>query len=175
MLDPGDVIIPDDLIDQTKRVSYLSKFTDKIVRMRDIVCPDLAAILYNEALKEYPRVFGRGVYAVDEAPRFETKAEIRRLYDQHCDICGHTMMPEAALARAIGAHYAAIYIVSNCAEGIDPDWKRPIFDIYAECAPKFSRIMVRALAAIDPEKIGCRCGENLLDVPSRVQKRMNAN
>ena len=28
---------------------------------------------------------------------------------------------------------------------------------------------------IDPEKIGCRCGENLLDVPSRVQKRMNAN
>lgn len=39
LLDPGDVIIPDDLIDQTKRVSYLSKFTDKIVRMRDIVCP----------------------------------------------------------------------------------------------------------------------------------------
>lgn len=37
LLDPGDVIIPDDLIDQTKRVSYLSKFTDKIVRMRDIV------------------------------------------------------------------------------------------------------------------------------------------
>ena len=174
LLDPGDVIIPDDLIDQTKRVSYLSKFTDKIVRMRDIVCPDLAAILYNEALKEYPRVFGRGTYAVDEAPRFETKAEIQRLYDQHCDICGHTMMPEAALARAIGAHYAAIYIVSNCAEGIDPDWKRPIFDIYAECAPKFSRIMVRALAAIDPEKIGCHYGDNLLDVPSRVQKRMNA-
>ena len=34
--------------------------------------------------------------------------------------------------------------------------------------------MVRALAAIDPEKIGCHCGDNLLDVPSRVQKRMNA-
>lgn len=34
LLDPGDVIIPDDLIDQTKRVSYLSKFTDKIVRMQ---------------------------------------------------------------------------------------------------------------------------------------------
>lgn len=70
--------------------------------MRDIVCPDLANLLYQEALKEYPRVFGRGTYAVDEAPRFETKAEVRRLYDQHCDICGHTMMPEAALARAIG-------------------------------------------------------------------------
>lgn len=42
LLDHGDVIIPDDLIDQTKRVSYLSKFTNKIVRMRDIICPDLA-------------------------------------------------------------------------------------------------------------------------------------
>ena len=70
----------------------------------DIVCPDLAAILYNEALKEYPRVFGRGIYAVDEAPRFETKAEIRRLYDQHCDICGHTMMPEAALKKVCHLH-----------------------------------------------------------------------
>ena len=155
-------------------MSYLSKFTDKIVRMRDIVCPDLAQLLYQEALKEYPRVFGRGTYAVDEAPRFETKAEVRRLYDQHCDICGHTMMPEAALARAIGACYAAIYLVSNTAEGINPDWKRPIFDLYHECADKFGRIVINTLAAIDPGKKQCRCKDYLLPVPGDVNTRMNA-
>ena len=174
LLDPGDVIIPDDLIDQTKRVSYIGKFTNKIVRMRDIVCPDLAKILYEEALKEYPRVFDRGTYAVDEAPRFETKAEIHRLYDQHCDICGHTMMPEAALARAIGACYAAIYLISNSAEGINPNWKRPIFDLYHECADKFGRIVIRTLAAINPEEKECRCLDNLLPVPGDVETRMNA-
>lgn len=174
LLDPGDVIVPDDLIDQTKRVSYLSKFTNKIVRMRDIVCPDLANLLYQEALKEYPRVFGRGTYAVDEAPRFETKAEVRRLYDQHCDICGHTMMPEAALARAIGACYAAIYLVSNTAEGINPDWKRPIFDLYHECADKFGRIVINTLAAINPSEKECHCKDYLLPVPGDVNTRMNA-
>ena len=174
LLDPGDVIIPDDLIDHTKRHLEISRFTDKIVRMRDIVCPDLAHILYNEALKEYPRVFGRGTYAVDEAPRFETAAEVRRLYDEHVDICAHTMMPEAALARAIGACYAAIYLVSNSAEGINPDWKKPIFDYYAECAPKFGRIVINTLAAINPDAKECKCMDNLLPVPGGVKSRMNA-
>ena len=54
LLNPGDVIILDDLIDHTKRRFGISRSTDKIVRMRDIVCPDLSEILYNEALKEYP-------------------------------------------------------------------------------------------------------------------------
>lgn len=174
LLDPGDVIIPDDLIDHTKRHFEISRFTDKIVRMRDVVCPDLSKILYNEALKEYPRVFGRGTYSVDEPPRFETKAEIQRLYNEHADICGHTMMPEAALARAIGACYAGIYLVSNSAEGINPDWKRPIFDFYAECAPKFGRIIINTLAAINPETKECHCLDNLMEVPGAVQTRISA-
>ncbi len=174
LLDPGDVIIPDDVIDYTKRVSYVSKFTDKIIRMRDIVCTDLSALLYQEALKEYPRVFGRGTYAVSEGSRFESKAEVQMQYNDHCDICGQTMMPEASLARAIGACYASIYLVSNCAEGINPDWKTPIFDRYAECATKFGRIVLNTLAAINPEEKKCTCMDNLMPVPDRVQVRMNA-
>jgi purine nucleoside phosphorylase len=75
--------------------------------MRQIVCPDLHDILVEEARKEYPRVFKTGIYGCAEAPRFETAAEIQKMYADHCDICGQTMMPEAALARAIGACYAS--------------------------------------------------------------------
>ena len=96
------------------------------------------------------------------------------MYDEHVDICAHTMMPEAALARAIGACYAAIYLVSNSAEGINPDWKKPIFDYYAECAPKFGRIVINTLAAINPDTKECKCMENLLPVPGGVKSRMNA-
>ena len=174
LLEPGDVIIPHDLIDLTKRISYMEKFNPAIVRMRDIICPDLADILYDAAHEEYNRVFGRGIYAVSEGPRFETKAEVQMLYDMHCDICGQTMMPEAGLARAIGACYAGIYLISNFAEGINPDWKRPIFDMYHECAPKFGRIAICALAAINPEKMECHCKEYLLPVAADVRKRISA-
>ena len=133
-----------------------------ITRMRDIICPDLHDILVEEALKDFRRVSRRGVYAVSEGPRFESAAEVRMQRDAHCDICGQTMMPEAALARAIGAHYASIYLISNYAEGINPDWEKTIHAIYEETAPKIGRIMIRAIAAIDPEKIECHCQDNLV-------------
>ena len=103
-----------------------------------------------------------GTYAVAEGPRFESAAEIRMFSDAHCDICGQTMMPEAALARAIGAHYASIYLISNYAEGINPEWEKTIHAIYEETAPTIGRIMIRSMAAIDPEKITCHCEENLI-------------
>ncbi len=164
LLEPGDIIMPSDFIDFTKRISYLEKFNPDITRMRDIICPDLQTCLINEADKEFRRVFKTGIYAVMEGPRFESAAEIRMLQDMHVDICGQTMMPEAALARAIGAHYASLYLISNFAEGINPDWKHEIHDIYEETAPKIGLVMIRAIAAIDPEKITCGCMHNYVHV-----------
>ncbi len=174
LTEPGDIIVPEDLIDYTKRISYIGKFTKKIIRMRQIVCPDLHDILVEEAKKEYTRVFKTGIYGCAEAPRFETAAEIQKMYADHCDICGQTMMPEAALARAIGACYASLYLISNHAEGIHPDWKTPIFDYYADCAPRIGRIMLRAMAAIHPDRKECHCMDYVIDVPENVQHRLAA-
>lgn len=174
LLEPGDLICPDDFLDLTKRISYVGKFSPYSIRMRDIVCPDLHDILVEEAKKDFRRVFKTGVYAVAEAPRFETAAEIRLMGLAGADICGQTMVPEAVLARAIGAHYASIYIISNYAEGIHPDWKESIFDIYRDCAPKMGKIMIRAMAAINPGNISCHCDENIIaDMPESVMKRMD--
>ena len=162
LLEPGDFIAPTDFIDYTKRISYLEDFNPLITRMRDIVCPDLHKILVEEASKVFNRVFRTGIYAVSEGPRFETAAEVRAYYDAHCDICGQTMMPEAALARAIGAHYASIYLISNYAEGINPNWEQTIHAIYEDTAPKTGLFMIRAMAAIDPAKITCQCDDNLV-------------
>lgn len=162
LLEPGDLIAPTDFIDFTKRISYLERFNPLVTRMRDIICPALHDLLVSEASKEFRRVFRSGVYAVMEGPRFESAAEIRMLSAMQADICGQTMMPEAALARAIGAHYASIYLVSNYAEGIHPDWDDTIHAIYEKTAPAIGRVMIHAMAAIDPEKIDCRCGDNLV-------------
>ena len=162
LLEPGDFIAPTDFIDYTKRISYLEDFNPLITRMRDIVCPDLHKILVEEASKVFNRVFRTGIYAVSEGPRFEPAAEVRAYYDALCDICGQTMMPEAALARAIGAHYASIYLISNYAEGINPNWEQTIHAIYEDTAPKTGLFMIRAMAAIDPAKITCQCDDNLV-------------
>ncbi len=153
LTEPGDMIAPMDFIDFTKRISYLEKFNPLITRMQNIISRDLHDILVEEASKDFRRVFRTGVYGVAEGPRFESAAEIRMFHDLHIDIAGQTMMPEAALARAIGALYASIYLISNYAEGINPDWEKPIHDIYEETAPITGRVMIRSMAAIDPEKI----------------------
>ena len=66
------------------------------------------------------------------------------------------------------------FLVSNTAEGINPDWKRPIFDLYHECADKFGRIVINTLAAINPSEKECHCKDYLLPVPGDVNTRMNA-
>lgn len=153
LTEPGDLIAPMDFIDFTKRISHVEEFNPLISRMQNIISKDLHNILVEEASKDFRRVFRTGVYAVAEGPRFESAAEIRMFQDMHVDICGQTMMPEASLARAIGALYAPIYLISNFAEGINPDWEKPIHDIYEETAPKIGKVMIRSMAAINPGKI----------------------
>jgi len=60
LLDPGDLIIPSDYIDMRKEPT-VALIPNKIVRMLDPFCPTLRDTLYQEAQKEFPRVFNRGV------------------------------------------------------------------------------------------------------------------
>jgi 5'-methylthioinosine phosphorylase len=58
-----------------------------------------------------------GTYATTEGPRLETRAEIRRLERDGCDLVGMTGMPEACLAREAGLEYASLCVVANWAAG----------------------------------------------------------
>ena len=78
-----------------------------------------------------------------------------------------------SMVRAIGACYAALYVISNSAEGINPNWERSIFDIYSECAPVVGKVMLEAMAAINPETMNCHCGENIIEMPKAVQNRLD--
>ena len=52
-----------------------------------------------------------------QGPRLETVAEINKLEGEGGDMVGMTGMPETALAKELGLHYAAIAIVANYAAG----------------------------------------------------------
>lgn len=59
-----------------------------------------------------------GTYVCFNGPRFETAAEINIFGRLGAEVVGMTAMPEAALARELGIHYAGVAVSVNWAAGV---------------------------------------------------------
>jgi 5'-methylthioadenosine phosphorylase len=121
-LAPGDLVIPDQLIDYTwgrassffgsepdieMHVDFTHPF-DQSLRQRLSGVADLLGFNIKDG----------GVYGCTQGPRLETAAEIRRMAGDGADVVGMTAMPEAVLARELGIPYAQLSVVANYAAGI---------------------------------------------------------
>lgn len=120
-LKPGDVVIPDQIIDYTwGRKSTFHEGPACAVTHVDFTDPYDAALrarLIAAAKKAGIPVSTSAVYAATQGPRLETAAEINRFERDGADVVGMTGMPEAVLARELGVPYAAISVVANFAAG----------------------------------------------------------
>jgi 5'-methylthioinosine phosphorylase len=120
-LEPGDLVIPDQLVDYTwgRESSYSDAEQLLHVDFTDPYTPELCDALVSAAagLTLGCAVVGDGVYACTQGPRLETAAEIDRLERDGCSIVGMTAMPEAVLARELNLPYAAVCLVVNKAAG----------------------------------------------------------
>ena len=120
-LEPGDVVIPHQIIDYTwGRKSTYHEGQDSPVVHIDFTEPydrSLRELLIKAAGIAGVAISDSAVYAATQGPRLETAAEIDRLERDGADLVGMTGMPEAALARELGVPYAAINLVANYAAG----------------------------------------------------------
>ncbi len=161
LLDPGDLIVADDFVDQTTdRDGEGMVVGGQLLIMRDPICSDGREALTAAARRLAPerRLFTRGTYVVTEGPRFESPAEIRHLQAMG-DIIGQSLSPEVWLARDIGACYAGIYVVVNYGEGVVREWEHDVLTrIFHEDADLIGRVLLAALADL-PEDPRCRCRE----------------
>ncbi|WP_447939220.1 S-methyl-5'-thioinosine phosphorylase [Pseudoxanthomonas mexicana] len=89
-----------------------------------------------------------GCYGATQGPRLETRAEIRRLRRDGCDLVGMTGMPEAGLAREMSLEYACLAIVANWAAGCGTDEEITMDEVLANVAAASAGIpaLVEALA-----------------------------
>jgi 5'-deoxy-5'-methylthioadenosine phosphorylase len=120
-LNPGDIVIPEQIIDYTwGRKSTFFEGVGTPVTHVDFTEP------YDADLRQRIRAAGAalgvamqagGVYAATQGPRLETAAEINRLERDGADLVGMTGMPEAVLARELGLPYAVSGVVANHAAG----------------------------------------------------------
>ncbi len=120
-LKPGDLVLPDQIIDYTwGRPSTFHEGPDAAVAHVDFTEPydhALRGRLLAAAAATGTRLGDAAVYAATQGPRLESAAEINRLERDGADVVGMTGMPEAALARELRLPYAAINVVANYAAG----------------------------------------------------------
>jgi len=119
---PGDLVLPDDLLDFTRNrpsTFYEGKGIG-FLRQFPVFCDPLREALRGEAkLRDGGgKVHLGGTYACTEGPRLETPAEIRFLARAGADLVGMTLCPEAFLARELEICYAPVAYVTNYAEGV---------------------------------------------------------
>jgi len=120
---PGDLAVPDQLIDYTSgRAATFGGNGAPVVHI-DFTEP-FAPLLRGHvaaAIADCGLRVRAGTYGVTQGPRLETAAEIDRLARDGCAMVGMTAMPEAALARELGIDYAICAVVVNYAAGRAPD------------------------------------------------------
>ncbi len=117
---PGDLVIPNQLIDYTygRDNTFVGEDDENITHI-DFAIP------YSEALRQQImrkaadldyHFQTKATYGIVQGPRLETQAEAERLVKDGCHLVGMTGMPEAALARELGLDYACVaFVIRNAA------------------------------------------------------------
>ena len=112
---PGDLVVPDQFIDLTKR--RVSTFFDEgvaaHVSFADPVCPFMAAAVEQAARGTGARVHRGGTYVCIEGPQFSTRAESLVYRSWGVSVIGMTNMPEAKLAREAELPFATLALSTD--------------------------------------------------------------
>lgn len=112
---PGDVVIPDQIIDRTKSRpnSFFGNGIVGHVAFAEPFCPELRNLLYDTAKNLNFKVHPKGTYVCMEGPLFSTKAESNLYRSWNADLIGMTSLPEAKLAREAEICYATIALPTD--------------------------------------------------------------
>jgi len=159
---PGDVVIPDQFIDFTKKRDYTFYDGGRVyhISMADPFCPVLRSILSEACTSANIRFHADGTYVCIEGPRFSTRAE-SRMYRQFADIIGMTLVPEVVLARELEMCYATIALVTDYDVWAEkPVDTQEVIRVMHENIEKAKKILQLALPNI-PKERDCPCAHAL--------------
>jgi len=164
-LKPGELLIPDQLIDRTRsRVNTFFRESIAVhIPFAGPFCPVLSRVVYEAAQKAGATVHKGGTYVVMEGPAFSTRAESRLHRSWGADVIGMTALPEAKLAREAEICYAVIACITDYDswhEGFEPVTAEIIINTLRQNIATAKKIIKLALGKI-PEKRDCDCGSAL--------------
>jgi len=162
-IQPGDMVVPDQIFDRTRGVRPSTFFGGGIVghvTFADPFCEDLRQVLIAAARGKGATVHEGGTYVCMEGPQFSTRTE-SHFYRRQVDatVIGMTALPEAKLAREAELCYAMLAMGTDydcwheTEEDVDIESVLEILRRNAELANGTVREVVRRL----PEESDCEC------------------
>ncbi len=184
-LKPGELVIPDQLIDRTRgRVNTFFRESIAVhIPFAEPFCPVLNQIVYQSAQAAGATVHRGGTCVVMEGPAFSTKAESYLYRSWGADIIGMTALPEAKLAREAEICYAIIACVTDYDcwhERHESVTVEIILNVQRQNVETAKKIIKLALGKI-PEKRDCECASALKaaivtapeKIPDEQKKKLN--
>ncbi len=153
---PGDIVVPDQLVDRThRRISSYVETGAVHLPFADPYCPGVSGAV----LAADPELTAGGAMVVIEGPRFSTRAESRHYADQGWTLINMTGAPEAALARELRMCYSAIALVTDMdagAEGGEGVGQEEVFALFRANLERLTGLLTASVASL-PDPSGCTC------------------
>ncbi len=165
---PGQIVIPDQVVDFTRSGRIHSFFGDGLVvhiGTANPYCEDLTARVFQAVSQTGLVTHAGGTLITIEGPRFSTKAESDLFRSWGMSIIGMTACPEVFLAREAEMCYVTLAHVTDydvwrtSSESVSVEMVIQTLDKNTQAAQQALENLVGLL----PESRNCRCGEALKD------------
>ena len=155
-LAPGDLVVPDQLVDRThRRVSSYVESGACHLPFADPYCSRLGEAVVAAA----PDATAGGTMVVIEGPRFSTRAESQHYAAQGWSLINMTGSPEAPLAREMRQCYSAIALVTDMDAGLESGegvGQEEVFALFRANLARLSGLLTDVIASL-PSPDGCTC------------------
>lgn len=162
---PGDIAIPDQFIDFTKKRQYTFYDGGQVchVSVADPFCPELCNVAIDVMKKLKFPMHNKATYVCIEGPRFSTRAESKFFRDVlKADIIGMTLVPEVNLAREAEICYVSVATVTDYDVWADkPVSSAEIIETLAKNVEKTKKLIADLVPAIPASRMKCGCGNAL--------------
>jgi len=163
-IQPGDFVICDQFIDQTKRRedTFFDGPQVAHIEMAYPYCPELRGIAVNQGENLELRIHPKGTVVVIEGPRFSTLADSLNFSQMGADLVNMTVYPEVVLAQELGICYLNISLVTDYDAGIyakDKVSPVSIEEVLANFKKNTEKLkkLISAIIKKMPEKRRCGC------------------
>ncbi|WP_299057206.1 S-methyl-5'-thioadenosine phosphorylase [uncultured Nocardioides sp.] len=151
---PGDIVVPDQLVDRTftRTQSYVETGAVHLP-FADPYCARLSAAVQGDDVAH------GGTMVVIEGPRFSTRAESQHYAAQGWTLVNMTGHPEAVLAREMTMCYSAVALVTDMDAGVEEGSGVSQDEVFALFASRIERLKELLGATIGdlPDPDGCSC------------------
>ena len=153
---PGDVVVPDQLVDRTHgRIGTFVETGAVHLPFADPYCARVSGAVVAAGSD----VRAGGTMVVIEGPRFSTRAESQHYAAQGWDLINMTGAPEAQLAREMRQCYAAIALVTDMDAGAESGGGVGQAEVFARFKQNLERLtgLLTDTVATLPDPEGCSC------------------